>query len=47
MSMAGWRLAHVKRNRVTAIEDWQMICSGMVAAGSMIILGIMLYIDLQ
>jgi hypothetical protein len=46
MGMAGWRLAHVKRNRTTASEDWQMMCSGMVAAGSMIILGIMLYIDL-
>jgi hypothetical protein len=48
MGMAGWRLAHVKRNRaVTALEDWQMFCSTVVAAGSMIMLGIMLYNDLQ
>ena len=48
MGMAGWRLAHVKRNRVaTALEGWQMICSAMVAAGSMIMIGIMLYNDLQ
>jgi hypothetical protein len=45
MSMAGWRLA---RNRAaTALEGWQMICSAVVAAGSMIMLGIMLYNDLQ
>ena len=48
MGMAGWRFAHVKRNRaVTALEGWQMICSVMVAVGSMIMLGIMLYNDLQ
>ena len=48
MGMAGWRLAHVKRNRaVTALEGWQMICSAVVAAGSMIMIGIMLYNDLQ
>jgi hypothetical protein len=47
MGMAGWRLAHVKRNRAAALEDWQMFCSAMVAAGSMIMLGIMLYNDLQ
>ena len=51
MGMAGWRLAHVKRNpggrAATALEDWQMFCSAVVAAGSMIMLGIMLYKDLQ
>ena len=48
MGVAGWRLAHVKRNRAaTALEGWQMICSAVVAAGSMIMIGIMLYNDLQ
>ena len=51
MGMAGWRLAHVKRNPVgraaTALEDRQMFCSAMVAAGSIIMLGIILYNDLQ
>jgi hypothetical protein len=48
MGMAGWRLAHGKRNRAAAaLEGWQMICSAMVAASSMIMLGIMLYNDLQ
>ena len=53
MGMAGWRLAHVKRNpgrrAATALEDWRMFCSAMVAAaaGSMIVLGIRLYNDLQ
>jgi hypothetical protein len=53
MGVAGWRLAHVKRNpggrAATALEDWQMFCSAMVvaAAGSMIMLGIILYNDLQ
>jgi hypothetical protein len=27
------------------LEDWQVICSAVVAAGSMIMLGIMLYRD--
>ena len=53
MGMAGWRFAHVKRNLsgraavVAVLEDWQVICSVVVAAGSMIMLGIMLYNDLQ
>jgi hypothetical protein len=54
MGMAGWRLAHVKRNSggraATALdEDWQMFCSAMVAAaaGSIIMLGIIFYNDLQ
>ena len=50
MGVAGWRFAHVKRNLsgraaiVTVLKDWQVIC---LAAGSMIMLGIMLYNDLQ
>ena len=53
MGLAGWRFAHVKRNLsgraaiVAVLEGWQMICSAAVAAGSMIVLGIMLYNDLQ
>jgi len=53
MGMAGWRLAHVKRNPggraavVAALEGWQVICSAVVAASSMIMLGIMIYNDLQ
>jgi hypothetical protein len=53
MGVAGWRFAHVKRNLsgraaiVAVLEDWQVICSAVVAAGSMIMLGIMLYNDLQ
>ena len=48
MGVAGWRFAHVKRNLsgraaiVAVLEDWQVICSAVVAAGSMIMLGIML-----
>ena len=51
MGVAGWRFAHVKRNLsgraaiVAVLKDWQVIC--LVAAGSMIMLGIMLYNDLQ
>ena len=51
MGVAGWRFAHVKRNLggratiVAVLEDWQVICSAMVAAGLMIMLGIMLYRD--
>ena len=53
MGMAGWRFAHVKRNLsgraavVAVLEDLPAICSVMVAAGSMIMIGIMLYNDLQ
>ena len=52
MGMAGWRFAHVKRDLsgraaiVAVLEDWQVFCSVAVVAGSMIMLGIMLY-DLQ
>ena len=51
MGVAGWRFAHVKRNLsgraaiVAVLQDWQVICSAVVAAGSMIMLGIMLYRD--
>ena len=53
MGVAGWRFAHGKRNlsgrAATALEDWLMFCSAMVAAaaGSIIMLGIMLYNNLQ
>ena len=53
MGVAGWRFAHRKRNLsgraavVAVLEDWQVICSVVVVAGSMIMLGIMLYNDLQ
>jgi hypothetical protein len=56
MGVAGWRFAHGKRNLsgragiVAVLEDWQVICSVAVMAGSMIMLGIMLGImlyDLQ
>ena len=48
MGVAGWRFAHGKRNLsgraaiVAVLEDWQVICSVVVVAGSMIMLGIML-----
>jgi len=48
MGVAGWRFAHGKRNLsgragiVAVLKDWQVIC---LAAGSMIMLGIMLYRD--
>jgi hypothetical protein len=51
--VAGWRLAHtnkivVERATVVAvIEDWQLICSVLVAAGSISKIGIMLYTNLQ
>ena len=50
MGVAGWRFAHGKRNLsgragiVAVLKDWQVIC---LAAGSMIMLGIILYNDLQ
>jgi len=55
MGVAGWRFAHGKRNLsgragiVAVLKDWQVICLAMVAAAasSMIMLGIMLYNDLQ
>jgi hypothetical protein len=53
MGMAGWRFAHVKRNLsgraavVAVLEDLPAICSVVVAVGSMIMIGIMLYNDWQ
>ena len=53
MGVAGWRFAHTKRTLVgratvvAALEDWHLICSVVVAAGSMIMIGIMLYNNLQ
>ena len=53
MGVAGWRFAHTKRNPgrqaavVAVLEVWPAICSVVVAVGSMIMIGIMLYNDLQ
>jgi hypothetical protein len=48
MGVAGWRIAHGKRNlsgrALSLLKAWQVIC---LAGGSMIVLGIMLYNDLQ
>ena len=50
MGAAGWRFAHRKRISgraavVAVLEDLPVICSLAVAAGSMIMIGIMLYKD--
>jgi hypothetical protein len=51
MGVAGWRFA--QRNLsgraavIAVLEDWQVICSVVVAVGSMIMIGIMLYNDWQ
>jgi hypothetical protein len=51
MGVAGWRFAHMKRNLggqaaiVAVLEEWPGICSVVVAAGSMIMIGITLYND--
>jgi hypothetical protein len=48
MGVAGWRFAQGKRKLggragiVAVLKDWQVIC---LAAGSMIMLGVMLYSD--
>jgi hypothetical protein len=53
MGVAGWRLAHTKRTVtgratvVAVLEDWHLICSVAVAAGSMIMIGITFYNNLQ
>ena len=50
MGVAGLRFAHVKRNLsgraaiVAVLEGWQVIC---LAGGSIIMIGIKLYNDLQ
>ena len=52
MGVAGWRFAHAKRNPsgraavVAVLEVWPVICSVVVAVGSMIMIGIMLYNEL-
>ena len=49
--MAGWRFAHMKRNLagraaiVAVLEEWPVICSVVVAASAMIMIGIKLYND--
>ena len=51
MGLAGRPFAHMKRNLkgraafIAVLEEWPVICSMMVAAGSMIMIGIMLYSD--
>jgi hypothetical protein len=51
MGVAGWRFAHMKRNVggrpaiVAVLEELPGICSVVVAASSMITIGIMLYND--
>ena len=50
MGVAGWRLAHAKRNlsgRAGIVAVLKACRRSVVAAGSMIMLGIMLYNDLQ
>ena len=50
MGVAGLREAHGKTGLaaiVAVLEDWQVICSAVVVTGSMIMLGIRLYHDLQ
>lgn len=50
MGVAGWRFAHRKATSgraalVAALEELPVICSVTVAAGSMIMIGFMLYRD--
>jgi hypothetical protein len=51
MGVAGWRFAHMKRTLseragvVAVLEELPVICSVVVAFGSMIMIGIMLYRD--
>ena len=50
MGVAGWRFAHRKRIGgraavIAVLEELPVICSLAVAAGSMIMIGIMLYKD--
>jgi hypothetical protein len=50
MGVAGWRFAHIKRmsGRATVIavlEELPVICSLTIAAGSIIMIGIMLFKD--
>jgi hypothetical protein len=51
MGVAGWRFAHMKRKRggraaiVAVLEEWPVICSVVVAASAMTMIGIKLYND--
>jgi hypothetical protein len=51
MGVAGWRFAHMKKNLggraaiVAVLKEWPVICSVVVAASSMIMIGVMLYSD--
>jgi hypothetical protein len=45
LAIAGERNLSGRAAIVAVLEDWQVICSAVVAAGSMIMLGIMLYRD--
>jgi hypothetical protein len=51
MGVAGWRFAHTKKNHggraaiVAVLVEWPVICSVVVTASSMIMIGIMLYND--
>jgi hypothetical protein len=51
MGVAGWCFAHMKRNLgvraaiLAVLEEWPVICSVAVAAGSMIMIGVTLYND--
>ena len=51
MGVAGWRFAQKNLSGraavIAVLEDWPAICSVVVAVGSMIMIGIMLYNDLQ
>jgi hypothetical protein len=50
MGVAGWRFANKANNNgravvIAILEEWPVICSVAVAAGAMIMAGIMLYND--
>jgi hypothetical protein len=51
MGVGGWRFAHVKKTRrvraavVAVLEDLPLICTAVVAVGSMIMMGFMVYRD--
>ena len=50
MGVAGWRFAHKTKDNgravvTTVLEIWPMICAAAVAAGSMIMIAVMLYND--
>jgi hypothetical protein len=50
MGVAGWRFAHMKRvggraTVVAVLEELPVICSLAVAAGSIVMIGIMLFKD--